>query len=71
MTNQARLRAHLSRLGWTYRDLSAWLTAEGEPVSARKIAGWMASPEAADYRRCPVWPSLLIERYDASPRQPK
>lgn len=62
MDNRTRLRAHLARLGWSQRRLAAWLTEQGEPVAESTVWGWMAGQCAAHARRCPAWPSLLIER---------
>lgn len=59
--NRARLRAHLKRLGWARHDLSTWLEAQGEPATVSGIDKWF-SDKPANRRRCPAWPSLLIER---------
>lgn len=60
--NQARLRAHLDRLGWDYPDLAEWLTKLGEPTTRRRVQNWMQRPGSQNAQRCPAWPSLLLER---------
>lgn len=59
MASRQRLKQHLARLGWSYVELSAWLTDMGEPVSVRAIESWMS--DAPSGRSCPAWPSILIE----------
>lgn len=62
MDTRTRLRAHLRRLGWTHQQLVAWLNSLGESVSLSGVDKWFSA--GGNARRCPAWPSLLIECID-------
>ncbi len=60
--NKLRLKKLMNRHGKTSRHIAALLArVTGDPLSARTVQSWSASPDLVSARPCPGWALYILE----------
>ena len=60
--NKTRLKKLMLRHGKTSRHVAALLArVTGDPLSARTVQSWSASPDLVSARPCPGWALYILE----------